>query len=75
MSDLGQLDNNAFDLFLDLLGEGVLATDFGGYTSEVVSNDGSLKVKLEPTDDGQLAVIQTADGVFSGPDHWVSVST
>ena len=75
LSDLGQLDSNAFDLFLDLLGEGVLETDFGGYTSEVVSNDGSLKVKLEPTDDGQLAVIQTADGVFSGPDYWVSVST
>jgi uncharacterized protein (TIGR02677 family) len=73
LSDLSQLETNAFDLFLDLLGESVAAKVFPGDTAEVLSNDGSLKVKLEPTGDGQLAVIHTPEGVFSGPDHWISV--
>ena len=40
---------------------------------EILSNDGSLKVKLEPTRDGETAVIHTSDGIFSGPDHWITV--
>jgi uncharacterized protein (TIGR02677 family) len=73
LSELGQLDHNAFDFFLDLLSEGVSPRVFDGDTVEVVSNDGSLKVKMEPIDDGQPAVIQTPEGVFSGPDHWVTI--
>jgi uncharacterized protein (TIGR02677 family) len=73
LSDLNQLETNAFEIFLDLLGEGVSAKVFPGDTAEVLSNDGSLKVKLEPTGDGQVAVIQTPEGTFAGPDHWISV--
>ena len=73
LSDLSQLETNAFDLFLDLLGEGISTKVFPGDSAEVLSNDGSLKVRLEPTGDGQLAVIHTPDGIFSGPDHWISV--
>jgi hypothetical protein len=32
-----------------------------------------LRVTLEPTADGRTAVIHTPDGVFSGPDHWISI--
>ena len=73
LSDLSQLETNAFDLFLDLLGEGISTKVLPGETAEVLSNDGSLKVRLEPTGDGQLAIIHTPDGTFSGPDHWISV--
>jgi uncharacterized protein (TIGR02677 family) len=32
-------------------------------------------VDLEPTGDGRVAVIQTPDGVFSGPDYWISIES
>lgn len=73
LSELEQLDVGEFDLFLDLLGEAISARVLSTEPVEIMSGDGSLKVRLEPTGDGRDASIATSDGVFSGPDHWISI--
>ena len=73
LSELGQLETDEFDLLLEFLGETVTGDDLHEDATEILSSDGSLKVRLEPTRDGQTAAIQTSDGIFSGPDHWITV--
>ena len=73
LSELEQLETGDFDVFLDLLGEAVSARVFPVEAVEILSGDGSLRVKLEPTCDGREAMIVTADGTFAGPDHWISM--
>ncbi len=73
LSEIQQLETGEFDLFLDLLAEAVSATGSEDDLADIPTNDGSLRLKLEPTGDGRVAVIQTPDGMFSGPDHWISV--
>ena len=73
LSELAQLKNDEFDLLLEFLGETVTVKGFPPDTAEILSSDGSLRVTLEPTDDGETAAIQTPEGIFSGPDHWIIV--
>jgi uncharacterized protein (TIGR02677 family) len=73
LSELGQLETDEFDLLLEFLGETVIGGDVNDDANEILSSDGSLRVKLEPTRDGQTASIQTSDGVFAGPDLWIIV--
>jgi uncharacterized protein (TIGR02677 family) len=73
LSELECLNASEFDLFLDLLAEAMSATVFPAEAVDVVSGDGCLRVKLEPTGDGREALIVTAEGIFLGPDHWISV--
>jgi uncharacterized protein (TIGR02677 family) len=73
LSELEQLEPGEFDMFLDLLGEAVSARVFPDEVVEILSPDGSLSVKLEPTDDGRSAMISTNDGIFSGPDQWIQI--
>jgi uncharacterized protein (TIGR02677 family) len=73
LSEFDQLEAGELDLFLDLLGEALAAKTFAEDSAEIMSNNGSLRVTLEPTADGRTAVIHTPDGVFSGPDHWISI--
>ena len=73
LSDLVQLESDELDVLLEFLGEEIAGVDLHDDPTEIVSSDGSLRVKLEPTRDGQTAVIQTSDGMFSGPDHWITV--
>jgi uncharacterized protein (TIGR02677 family) len=73
LSELGQLDSDEFDLLLEFLGETVTTAALSEDATEILSSDGSLRVKLQPTGDGQTAAIETSDGTFSGPDHWIVV--
>jgi uncharacterized protein (TIGR02677 family) len=73
LSEFEGLEPGEFDLFLDLLAEALSARVFPTEPVEIVSGDGSLRIKLEPTGDGQEALILTSEGIFSGPDHWISV--
>ena len=73
LSELEQLQDGEFELFLDLLGETVSNRVFESETTEILSGDGCFRIKLEPTDDGRDALILTTDGMFSGPDHWISI--
>jgi len=40
---------------------------------EILSGDGCLMVRLEPTGDDRVARIRTVDGDFSGPDQWITI--
>jgi uncharacterized protein (TIGR02677 family) len=73
LSELEQLETGEFDMLLDLVGEAVSARIFPNEAVETLSPDGSLSVRLEPTDDGRNAMIVTTDGVFSGPDQWIQI--
>ncbi len=73
LSELERLELGEFDLFLDLLGEAVSARLFPAEAVEILSGDGSLRIKLEPTDDGREATIMTPEGIFTGPDYWICV--
>jgi uncharacterized protein (TIGR02677 family) len=73
LSELEQLETGEFDMLLDLLGEAVSARVFTNEAVEALSPDGSLSVRLEPTDDGRNAMILTNDGIFSGPDQWIQI--
>jgi uncharacterized protein (TIGR02677 family) len=73
LSELECLEAGDFELFLDLLAEALSARVFPPEAVEILSADGCLKIKLEPTLDGRDARVVTADGTFSGPDHWISV--
>jgi uncharacterized protein (TIGR02677 family) len=73
LSDLESLQMSEFELFLDLLAEALSARVFPTEPVEIVSGDGCLKVRLEPTGDGREALVVTPEGLFSGPDHWITV--
>jgi uncharacterized protein (TIGR02677 family) len=73
LSELEHLETGEFDILLDLLGEAVSARVFSNEIVEILSADGSLSVRLEPTDDGREAIIITNDGMFSGADQWICI--
>jgi uncharacterized protein (TIGR02677 family) len=73
LSQLEELETGEFDLLLDMLAEAVSARVLSTEPVEIFSGDGCLKIKLEPTGDGREACILTAEGLFSGPDHWITI--
>jgi hypothetical protein len=73
LSQLEHLDPREFELFLDLLSEAVAARVNSSEPVEILSANGSLKVRLELADDGADASIATTEGILSGPDHWISI--
>lgn len=73
LSDLGDLDPQAFGLFLDLLGEALTRKVRPSDRVETRSADGTLDILLEPAGDSATAVIRTSGGELSGPDHWLVI--
>lgn len=73
LSEVGELDPDAFALFLDLLGEALSRRVRGDGAVEATSSDGALTIVLEPTDDGRTATITTPHGRFHGRDHLITV--
>jgi uncharacterized protein (TIGR02677 family) len=74
LSDLGEMDGQAFELFLDLLGEALTSRLSAADVAEATSTDGSLTIRLEPVPGGATAEIRTTDGVLLGPDAWVTIT-
>lgn len=72
LSELETLPPDVFGLLVDLLGE-ALAEVTPGAPVSVISSDGTLGIRLEPTGDGQTARLETSYGVLSGPDHHVTI--
>lgn len=68
LSELGELADDAFELFLDLLGEALAAGE-----TETTSSDGLFAIALTPTGDGRIATIHTPSGTFRGPDHTFTI--
>ena len=73
LSELPQLSAYDFELFLDLVGDAVSSRISGTEPVEILSGDGCLRVRLEPTGDDRQALLDTDDGIFSGPDLWIHI--
>lgn len=73
LSALGELDPQAFGLFLALLGDALAARPPGATTVATTTTDGTLAIRLTGLDDGRRAEIRTPAGVFRGPDHLVEI--
>jgi uncharacterized protein (TIGR02677 family) len=73
LSDLDELDPQAFRLFLSLLGDALAARAPGKRTVESTTSDGTMAIVLTALDDGRQAEVHTPHGVFRGPDHLVKI--
>jgi uncharacterized protein (TIGR02677 family) len=75
LSEFESLNPIAFDLLLDLLGEAMSARMDPLVAVKASSSDGSLTIRLEPFSSDRVARIPTRDGVLTGPDARVLIST
>ncbi|MPY80064.1 MAG: TIGR02677 family protein [Actinophytocola sp.] len=73
LSDLGELDPDAFRLFLGLLGDALAARVPGEKTVDATTTDGTMAIRLTVLDDAGTAEVPTPHGVFRGPDHLVEI--
>lgn len=74
LSAFGELDPEAFRLFLGLLGDALAAMGPQASTAQVHTSDGELTVTLTRIPGAGTAVIATPDGELSGPDHLVDIA-
>ncbi len=74
LSRLPLLEEGAFGLFLELLGEALSRQVRPDDATEVLSTDGSLRIRLEPVGDGTLARVVTTKGTLTGPDCFVEIT-
>ncbi len=73
LSDLGHLDQQAFALFLAVLGEALAARHPDRREIRTTTGDGSLELHLLPIPNAASVEIRTDAGVFRGPDHLLHV--
>jgi uncharacterized protein (TIGR02677 family) len=73
LSELHDLDTDAFGLFLDLLGEALATQLHPDQPVRATSVDGGLEIVLTPVGDGRLATVRTTHGALTGPDHHVHI--
>ncbi|WP_017595709.1 TIGR02677 family protein [Nocardiopsis potens] len=74
LSDIGELDPDAFGLFLGLLGDALATWPHGAAETSATSGDGGLEIRMRAVGDGAAAEIRTPHGVFRGPDHIVEIT-
>ncbi len=74
LSELGPLDDAAFGLFLALLAEALAEQNSPDDAVERATGDGLLRLRLLPLARGSVAHVQTAQGVFTGRDHWITIT-
>ena len=74
LSALGDLDQLAFTLFLDLLGDALTRKVRASDRVVTRSADGAFELVLEPIAGGGTATITTSDGTLTGPDHWLTIT-
>lgn len=75
LSELGELDSHAFDLFLNLLGQALAEQPNPDEPIERHTGDGLLHIRFEPLAPDCRATLATTAGVFCGRDHVMTVST
>ncbi len=71
---LGPLDDLAFRLFLELLGHALTQRSDRDRPIDVESADGTLRICLDPINDGTEVTLRTAGGDFRGRDHWITIT-
>jgi len=75
LSRFGELEPAAFRLLLQLLGDGVAALRPGEAQADVTTADGWLRLLIERVPKAPTVQLVTPDGVLSGPDHLVDITT
>ncbi|MEU6698849.1 TIGR02677 family protein [Pseudonocardia sp. NPDC046786] len=70
---VGELDGDAFRLFLGLLGDALGALAPGRREVSTTSSDGSMAIRLTAVADAGEIVVRTPGGEFRGPDHVVHI--
>lgn len=73
LSELTELDDPTFRLFLTVLGDALARRRPGEASVVTPSADGTLSISLTPTGDGVIATIPTSAGQFTGPDHHLEI--
>ncbi len=73
LSELAELDDPTFRLFLTILGDALARRRPGELSVVTSSADGTLSISLAPTDDGVIATVPTSAGLFTGPDHLLEI--
>ena len=74
LSDLGDLDADAFSLFLrPARRRAGRPASRASVRSAPTTADGSLEILLTPVSDGASVEIRTGAGVFRGPDHVLQI--
>ena len=73
LGQLGELEPDAFRLFLSLLGEALSARRPGDREVCATTADGSLMVRMIPITNPPLVEVRTTAGVFRGPDQVIEI--
>jgi uncharacterized protein (TIGR02677 family) len=73
LGELGELEADAFGLFLRLLGDALAGRRHGQREVSTTTADGTLHIRLVALADAALIEIKTPAGVFRGPDHVVEI--
>jgi uncharacterized protein (TIGR02677 family) len=74
LGELGELDRDAFGLFLALLGDALSVRRSGQRKVSTTTADGALHISLAALADADLVEIRTPAGVFRGPDHVIEIA-
>jgi uncharacterized protein (TIGR02677 family) len=74
LGELGELDTDAFGLFLGLLGDALAARRPDRREVATTTVDGTLAVRLVALADAPAVEIQTPAGIFRGPDHVIEIA-
>jgi uncharacterized protein (TIGR02677 family) len=74
LGELGELDADAFGLFLLLLGDALAARRPDRREVATTTVDGTLCVRLVALADAPAVEIQTPAGIFRGPDHVIEIA-
>ncbi|MBS2961899.1 TIGR02677 family protein [Actinocrinis puniceicyclus] len=74
LSDLGELDPEAFRLFLQLLGDALAKLRPGVEQLVATTNDGTMEIRMTRVPQAPIVQIHTADGVLRGPEHLVQIT-
>jgi uncharacterized protein (TIGR02677 family) len=73
LSQLGELDSDAFGLFLTLLGQALAAQHPGEKETRTTTGDGSLEILLSRIAGAPIVEIHTPAGTFRGHDHLLHI--
>lgn len=73
LSELGELDDGAFRLLLNLLGDALAASPGDDSSVTTTTGDGSLQITLAPLGPETTATLQTDAGVLSGRDYRLKI--
>jgi uncharacterized protein (TIGR02677 family) len=75
LSNLGDLDRHAFELFLGLLAEALGEQAGPDASVERLTGDGLFHIRLQPLAADSRAEIATPHRVFAGRDHLITITT